>query len=306
MINLGGPFINPIMAFNHVQEVDASPLAELAKSCGYSNLTSFQAADKAILLIKWKADITHRDQYGDTVLHSLLACQQINQRDDWEFNDFELNHSLRSQRDLLMLFITAGADVYATNNRGKTPSMTARRCGREKRWIKALMQCGYDYSEVISAGSDGEQHHTRIRQRSKLSFEEYCQRRQEYFSFVEETTDDEDEHNEDKIKDWNEDSRDNAKVDRKSMELTTKQIEVYDGHSEDTCLKRFTGRSIIFEPEGASGNVIDGLFEDSDKQEVEAAYSEDNTLKGIDLSLNDPLAISTDIGEFFDIESYFS
>ena len=52
-------------------------------------------------------------------------------------------------------------------------------------------------------------------------------------------------------------------------------------HSEDTCLKRFTGRSISFELKGASGNVIDGLFEDLDKQEVEAAYSEDNTLKGI-------------------------
>jgi hypothetical protein len=78
-----------------------------------------------------------------------------------------------------MVFITAGANLYATNDEGKTPSMVALDSHRENEWIEALTACGFDANEVL-AQSDPELYDcTRERQMSKLSFEEYCQRRPE-------------------------------------------------------------------------------------------------------------------------------
>ena len=104
-----------------------------------------------------------------------------------------------------MVFITAGANLYATNDEGKTPSMVASDSHRENEWIEALTACGFDANEVLAQSYPELYDCTREHQMSKLSLEEYCQHRpvqspeywqkycQEHRRFEEVETDDEDE-----------------------------------------------------------------------------------------------------------------
>jgi hypothetical protein len=85
--------------------------------------------------------------------------------------------------DILMILITAGADVYAVNNNGKTVSDIAFETGYEYFWKKILEECGYDAESVFASrkepsGHPNAQHkETSPPQRCKLSFKEYYQRR---------------------------------------------------------------------------------------------------------------------------------
>lgn len=137
--------------------------------------------DKAILLLNRKADISCRDENGDTVLHTLFKSGRLHERmskiQARRLGDLQTwDLSFKAPKDLLMVFITAGADVYATNDDGETPSMVALEYGREDEWIEALELCGYEFEKVLESGI---YRPTGENQTSKLSFQEYCQRRQQ-------------------------------------------------------------------------------------------------------------------------------
>jgi hypothetical protein len=306
MIKLGEPFISPTMTFQHGRRYDY-PLARLADFCGSEVKFNSETVEKAILLLKWKSNISYHDNFGNTLLHLLLRCEQVDQNKDWEFNKLELNHSLRTQRELLIVFITAGADVYAINHYGETPSILARTYGREKRWIKALTFCGYDYSDVISAQPDGDLHDpNRVRQTSKLSLEEYCQRRQDYRWFVEEATDDENDSSEDEESDYDGDSCDdsgdggNVPCDH---EHATENMGSSDSHLNVSCHAKRADHDISLDLSDADGSQRDGTLDNPDELEVNVGYVEENTLEGMEFSFDQP-AIDPDIYEFFNFDSY--
>lgn len=103
--------------------------------------------EKAILFLNRKADISCRDEIGDTVLHTFLKCERLHEKESrsqihsgrmWMWDV-----SLKAPKDLLMVFITAGADVYAANDNGETPSMVASEYQREDEWIEVLELCGW-------------------------------------------------------------------------------------------------------------------------------------------------------------------
>jgi len=160
---------------------ECSALAILADICGYATGEAIDVVDKAILFLNRKADISCRNEIGDTVLHTLLRCERLHERESkteartygraqiWDL-------SFKAPKDLLMVFITAGADVCAINDDGETPSMVASEYWREDEWIEALELCGYE-SEVVLTSCI----HRPMRghQGSKLSFQEYCQQRQQ-------------------------------------------------------------------------------------------------------------------------------
>jgi hypothetical protein len=164
--------------------VVCSPLIYLADICGYFFGEVIQTVDKAILLLKRKADISCRDHNGNTVLHTLLECPRPYE-DSRLLPEDRFYLSLTEPKQLLMAFITAGADVYAINNRGETPSMIAWDFGREDEWTEALTLCGYDSEEVFAQSDPALHDCTRIPQSSKLSFEEFCQVRQEHLRYKE-------------------------------------------------------------------------------------------------------------------------
>lgn len=175
MLDLWGNFID-IDAICRLADVDLSPLHILATLCRHS--TSF--TEKAILLLNRKANISCRNPDGYTVLHRLLVQYRPNKMagqgtDHWFYKRYRL--SLGTCEDLLMVFITAGADVYAADNEGTTPSMVAAVSGHMEVWNESLLRCGYDPVEVLASCPH---HPTRLRQTSKLSFQEYCEQRRRW------------------------------------------------------------------------------------------------------------------------------
>lgn len=159
------------------------PLLLLARLCGLYHRLAFHVIDKSILLLNRKANISCRDCGGNTVLHVILSCPRLHEglsykkakasrlRSRWIL-------SRKQPLDLLIVFITAGADVYALNKYGETPSKVAYSKRRIEEWIKALKLCGYDYEEVLVHPSPCTDYCKANHQASKLSFPEYCQQRE--------------------------------------------------------------------------------------------------------------------------------
>jgi hypothetical protein len=245
--------------------------------------------EKAILLLNRGADILARDDKGDTLLHIVLRCERL-------YENFSKKRgrnsdilwawrlSRKSPKDLLMVFITAGADVYASNTEGETPSMVAFDYGRENEWTEALDSCSYDPEEVW-AQSDPDFHHcTAKRQISKLSLEKYCQQRQEDLRCEEaefETGDD----------DESDDNYDNEYSD---VELDDEWIGAIADYSACGMGFGFIGSSGKWTSGIPGGNQVD------DPDSVES-----KGLDGMDLDSNDVVNEELDIvDEFFDFGRY--
>lgn len=185
ILDLGEPFISPNVNYKDVRGYECSPLITLARSCAYSLVGIIHIVEKAILLLQRKADILCRDYNGDTVLHAVLGCKRLGEGDERRRYLKHVGQSwkwcaaLQASKDLLMVFITAGANLYATNDEGKTPSMVASDSHRENEWIEALTACGFDANEVLAQSHPELYDCTREHQMSKLSLEEYCQHRPE-------------------------------------------------------------------------------------------------------------------------------
>ncbi|KAI9743047.1 MAG: hypothetical protein M1818_003342 [Claussenomyces sp. TS43310] len=79
--------------------------------------------------------------------------------------------------DLAIILITAGADVYAYDNDGDTPSDFAEESGMFEIWTEALSVCGYDSEKVFSHDPSERCNPTSAPQTSQMSFVEYCQQR---------------------------------------------------------------------------------------------------------------------------------
>ncbi|KAH6679183.1 hypothetical protein B0J14DRAFT_293095 [Halenospora varia] len=172
------------MTYKDFYGSECFPLTALADNCGYDTLEAIDVVEKAIFLLQRKVDISCRGSNGDTVLHNLFRSDRLHSRVSkaqaksntggimWQYP-----LSFTAPKDLLMVFITAGADVYAINDGRHTPSDIALEYGRVEEWIEALILCGYNAVEVIADSDPCLQDSTREPQTSKLSFEDYCRQR---------------------------------------------------------------------------------------------------------------------------------
>jgi hypothetical protein len=116
------------------------------------------------------------------------------------------NASFGEPKQLLTAAIAAGADIYAFNENGVTPTMAAEQCGRDAEWIEALEECGIHaeqvflhtekWKSVVSELDIGFLHCSsdqkanivenfvssfwktgKMRQESKLTFQQFCEQR---------------------------------------------------------------------------------------------------------------------------------
>lgn len=74
MVDLGEPFISLNDIYKY-EFRECSALTRLAHGCGYIGDT-MDVVEKVILLLNRKADISCRDKFGDTVLHTLLKSKR--------------------------------------------------------------------------------------------------------------------------------------------------------------------------------------------------------------------------------------
>lgn len=173
-MDLGPPFISTASPCKDSMTGRLSPaLSVLAGECGLAFASSFNILDKAIFLLNRGADISCRDYSGDTVLHSVISSMRLH-----ESVKVESARSFVSRTqpfNLLVAFITSGADVYATNDAGQTPSMVAMKYGRMDEWASALGWCGFDVEEVLDHPSPCCKHCLTNHQTAQLSFKTCCE-----------------------------------------------------------------------------------------------------------------------------------
>ena len=171
--------------------IELPPLLTLAYMHS-SPCVECQTPDKIALLLARGADVNARDTLGNTCLHAVMDYDPL--PDCVGKSRLERKDDLR---DILMLMITAGADVYAINDNGETVSAIAHLRGHFKMWSEVLEACGYDVYKVyageeISIGWSSAVDSARTGLRAeRLSFKQYLEQRKA-FSRVEEVWDCED------------------------------------------------------------------------------------------------------------------
>jgi len=179
MLDYGKPFFSA----NTILGSDGAPLLVLAKFHAADTDQAYQTPDKLALLLSRGADVYAHDDNGDTCLHIVMQYDRHREISGRVFQN-TVNATYDGElKDILLLLMTAGADVYARNNNGKTPSEIARFWNQEREWREALEECGYDPDEVENAEeksvsrSSGTDFAETPLQRPFLSFAEYLERR---------------------------------------------------------------------------------------------------------------------------------
>lgn len=195
---------------------ETSSLFLLADNCRYPSEVEFEIIQKALLLLRFGADITRLDEERKNILHRILESDADDRFKGKETlaktlmmticNCDRCNARFQEPRQFLEAAISKGANIYTIDGYGDTPTMTAKEDGRDKEWQDALEACGIDVNEVklhteaweivldelegdYSDFSIGERaklvedfssnfwDSRHPRQESSLSFEEFCKRR---------------------------------------------------------------------------------------------------------------------------------
>lgn len=136
ILNLGGEFIN----LECKDERGRTMLLRCSRGLGYC-----LGSDSIKLLIDRGANVMARDFWGDTCLHLALDSVRCPGRGPKGV----------SEKRSLLLMVKAGADVYATNNKGMSVSDVAYISNhfnhsynlgiyRGELWDEVLTECGYD------------------------------------------------------------------------------------------------------------------------------------------------------------------
>lgn len=174
VLDLGSPFISIASpCTDRITGKSIPALALLAKHCGLRWTESFNILDKTVLLLSRGANVSCRDSFGNTVLHLVISSGRLPKPRRRGTTRWFV--SLTQPFNLLVLFMTAGADVYATNDAGETPSMVAMQYGRMDEWTSALAMCGYDVEEVLDHPSPCCKDCIPKHQTAQQSFETWCE-----------------------------------------------------------------------------------------------------------------------------------
>ncbi|KAK5084924.1 hypothetical protein LTR70_006387 [Exophiala xenobiotica] len=181
MLDNGEPFFSA----SNILESDEVPLLVLANYHASYGTEPYQIPDKFALLLSRGANLHVRDDNGDTCLHVVMLYDPGRiHREELRTRVYQnpVNDKYDGElKDILLLLMTAGADVYARNIYEETPSDIARSWNHEREWREALEECGYDPDEVEDAEeqniswSSGTDFVRTSQQRPLLSFAEYLE-----------------------------------------------------------------------------------------------------------------------------------
>ena len=145
--------------------------------------------DKVGLLLTRGANVKVRTSRGKTCLHLVLSKHAHHDRGCWCDNESYLRRHQYRTKDIVILMITAGADVCAVDEYGQSVSDVAMRSGQQTLWIEALKYCGIDIKDVLARPKFGAARSTALSPEysqppssvtSKMSFEEYLVRRKAF------------------------------------------------------------------------------------------------------------------------------
>ena len=130
-----------------------------------------------------------KNSHGETCLHLVFSkhCDSVGRC--WCDNASRLwRHQCRT-KDIVILLITAGADVCAVDGKGKSVSDIAICSGQQTLWTEALKYCGINIRDVLARPNFDPAHSTALGPEysqpprsvtSKMSLEEYLERREAF------------------------------------------------------------------------------------------------------------------------------
>ena len=145
--------------------------------------------DKVGLLLDRGANVKAKNSHGETCLHLVFSkhCDWVGRC--WCDNASRLwRHQCRT-KDIVILLITAGADVCAVDGKGKSVSDAAIHSGQQTLWTEALKYCGIDIKDVLARPNFDPAHSTALSPEhsqapravtSKMSLQQYLERREAF------------------------------------------------------------------------------------------------------------------------------
>lgn len=147
LIDLGERFVSLESTGDNNPKI---PLLVLAyhHSKNYGN--NCQISDKIALLLSRGANAKARNPRGETCLH--LVFSNHGHHGDFCFcnDESRLWPHLSQTTDIVILMISAGADVCAVDEQGRSVSDAAIQSGQQILWTEALKYCGIDMRDVLT------------------------------------------------------------------------------------------------------------------------------------------------------------
>ena len=186
LIDIGEPFIS-LESTGDSNTMATIPLHVLALFQCRPWAQNCQIPDKIALLLSRGANVEARNHRGETSLH--IVCSDHFNRHEWLCSHQKEAHTqrhLEESIDIFILMISAGADVCAIDDQGRSVSEVAFNHGQKVAWTKALKSCGIDISDLLARRRVNPARATALSSpynrrpksvTSKLSLAEYLKRR---------------------------------------------------------------------------------------------------------------------------------
>ena len=226
LIDIGEPFIS-LESTGDNNTTATIPLHVLAHCHCMGWGENCQTPDKIVLLLSRGANVEARNHRGETSLHVGFSNPFIHEHPGWWYDEDQ--PYLLEIIDILILMISAGADVCAIDDQGRSVSDAALDSGQQVAWTKALKYCGIDINDVLARSNVDPARSTALSSpynkrpnsvTSKISLAEYLERRKpcvigepwrndhrEYSSSEDDDSENEDyEDDESEFGDWDDDS----------------------------------------------------------------------------------------------------
>ena len=179
LIDLGERFIS-LESTGDKRTDGTIPLLLLVYNHSQNWVGNYQISDKIALILSRGANVKAKNSRGETCLHLVfLGCCWCNREaKTWQH--------LSDTKDIFILMISAGADVCAIDEQGRSVSDAAAQSGQQSIWTEALKYCGIDIRDVLARSRIDSAHSTALSPRysepprtvtSKISLTEYLGRR---------------------------------------------------------------------------------------------------------------------------------
>ena len=190
LVDLGPPFIS-LESTGDNDPTENNPLLLLAHLHTGNYAYSYQVSWEIALLLSRGANVNARNSRRQTCLHMVFSGRPHIRDSSY------LRKYLLQKKDILILYICAGADVYAVDEHGDSVSDVASNSEQKKVWIAALKYCGIDINDVTARPSSEKVYSTAIEAQysepsksvtSKVSLTEYLERREAYKGLFDETS----------------------------------------------------------------------------------------------------------------------
>lgn len=246
LLDLGEPFISLESTGDDMPYESTTPLLLLAGFHAWYYYLSPLTPAKIAFLLRRGANAKARNPGGETCLHRVLRHNH-RAKDCWCEISSRTWRYLYQTKDILILMISAGADVCAIDKQGRSVSDVINHPGLETVWTEALKYCGIDIRDVVARPNLDPAHSTALDYQyreplrsvtSKISLAEYLKRRNpapERFKAARELSSSEEDESEDEVS-----VRDSGNLTEARQNKSITEDEEIDGSYEDIGARKKT------------------------------------------------------------------